>query len=155
MLKPRREISKQEAIEILCQCHTGVLSMIDIDGKPYGVPINYFVNLSQNALYFHCSRSGRKYDALTQNPKVSFIAVSQAQIIPDRFITHYESAMVEGQASFIEDENEMRKILKQFCDRIVPGELEKRPSIIDVYIKAVSICKIDIIDISGKRNVDY
>lgn len=155
MLKPKRFVSTQEAIEILCQCNTGVLSMIGEDGKPYGVPINYICDLSENAIYFHCAKTGKKYEALHHHPNVSFVAVKEAQIIPERFITHYESVLIEGTASFLEEEQEMRQLLTKLCDQLAPGELEKRPEVIDIYIEAVSICKVEISTISGKRNLDY
>ena len=145
MLKPKRMISKQEAIEILDKCDHGYLSMIDEEGNPYGVPINYFLDKGAHALYFHCSKTGKKYRALHLHPQVSFVAVAQTQIIPDRFITHYES----------EDEKEMRVLLGRLCERLAAGELAKRPSVIDMYINAVAIGKITIESISGKRNVDY
>ena len=155
MLKPKRMISKQEAIEILDKCDHGYLSMIDEEGNPYGVPINYFLDKGAHALYFHCSKTGKKYRALHLHPQVSFVAVAQTQIIPDRIITHYESALISGTVSFIEDEQEMRVLLGRLCERLAAGELAKRPSVIDMYINAVAIGKITIESISGKRNVDY
>lgn len=94
-------------------------------------------------------------DNIKNNPEVSLFILDNSKIIPDRFITHYESVIVKGKANVITDEKLMREKLIQLCNRLAPNQLDRREEIIEKYIKAVCICKIDIEEITGKKNEDY
>jgi hypothetical protein len=47
-----RGIGTREAIEILDSAEYGVLSTVDKDGQPYGIPLSYVYK--NNSIYFHC-----------------------------------------------------------------------------------------------------
>ena len=81
--------------------------------------------------------------------------LENSKIIPYRFITHYESVIVKGKASVITDEKLIKEKLIQLCDKLAPNSLARREEVIEKYIKAVCICKIDIDEITGKKNEDY
>jgi uncharacterized protein len=78
-----RAITSDEAIAILNKAEYGVLSTISPDGKPYGVPLT-FCYIDQ-CLYFHCASEGRKIDNIEKNKSVSFCAVGNTEIMPDKF----------------------------------------------------------------------
>ena len=56
----------------------GVLSTVDGNEQPYGVPLNYV--LMNNCIYFHCALEGHKLDNLALNHKVSFCVVGRGPI---------------------------------------------------------------------------
>jgi len=53
-----RQMSKESVIELLERGKYGVLSSVDEDGQPYGVPVNYVFD-GNESIYFHCAREGR------------------------------------------------------------------------------------------------
>ena len=53
MRRKDKEIGTDEAINLLAGCEYGVLSTVDSDGQPYGVPLNYAYK--DNCIYFHKS----------------------------------------------------------------------------------------------------
>jgi len=154
MIKPERSISPAEARRILREGRYGVLSTVSQDGVPYGVPVNYFYVEADQAIYFHCFLRGRKLDNIRENPLVSFVVVGSEQIVPERFVTHYESVIVSGRATLITDDHEKARKLVQLCEALVPASLERRDQVIRQQLAAVTIVKIAIAEISGKRNQD-
>lgn len=155
MIPEKRKMEYSRAIEIIKKNDYGILSTASLNAVPYGCAINYFYIENDNALYFHTKRVGTKMDNIKNNPEVSLFILDNCKIIPDRFITHYESVIVKGKASVITDEKLMREKLIQLCNRLAPNQLDRRDEVIEKYIKAVCICKIDIEEITGKKNEDY
>ncbi len=102
MRRSEREIGTDKAIEILCKCDYGVLSVIGDSGYPYGVPINYaYVD---GKLYFHStSEESHKLDAIRQNSKVCFTVVAKHDIVLDELSTNYQSVVVFGRARIIDE----------------------------------------------------
>ena len=87
-----RAITEEEAVALLNKAEYGVLSTVSENGKPYGVPLNFCV--INHCIYFHCAVEGQKIDNIKQNKSVSFCAVGNTEILPDKFGTKYESVIV-------------------------------------------------------------
>lgn len=150
---PNRAISTEEALVILKAGSHGVLSTASTDGEPYGVPVNYCYSKQEHCIFFHCARVGKKLDHIAGNPRVSFVVIGQQQVVPDRFITHYESALVTGRATVVTDREEIVDKLITLCERFAPGQ-GRRDAVIDKFLPAVAIVKVTVDAITGKRNRD-
>jgi len=96
MRRKDRALSEEEAQALLDRTEYGVLSTVGGDGRPYGVPLNYCV--IGRAVYFHCAVEGQKLEHLKNNRAVSFCVVGDTHLIPEKFSTRYESAIVTGEA---------------------------------------------------------
>jgi nitroimidazol reductase NimA-like FMN-containing flavoprotein (pyridoxamine 5'-phosphate oxidase superfamily) len=81
--RKEREITTQEAIEILDSAEYGVLSTVGEDDQPYGVPICYVHK--NGSIYFHCALGGHKLDNIRHNEKVSFCVVGKTKVLPEKF----------------------------------------------------------------------
>lgn len=92
---------------------------------------------------------------IKNNPDVSLFILGDQKVIPDRYITHYESVIVTGKACIVSDEDEIRDKLLLLCKKFAPDELERREEVIEKYIKSVGIVKIFIENVTGKKNEDY
>lgn len=154
MPRPKRMVGEERAYEILKATNRGVLSMVDVDGLPYGTPVNAVYCPEEHCLYFHCSNEGRRWEALHANPHVSYSAVASERIVGSRFITHYESVIVEGIVHFVEGDEEVKRTLALMTEMLAPGELEKRPKVIDAYFADVAMVRVSIERIHGKVNMD-
>lgn len=155
MIPINRRMNNERAIEILKKSKYGILSTSSKDNIPYGVAINYYYDEKENSIFFHTKRVGNKIENIRNNPDVSLFILDNEQVIPDRYITHYESIIVSGKASIILDEKEMRKKLISLCDRLAPKAIERREEVINKYIRAVCIVQINIDKITGKKNEDF
>lgn len=63
-----KQVTRDEAMEILYHGEYGVLSTVDKDGQPYGMPLHYIV--LNDAIYLHCDLKGHKLDNISDNNKV-------------------------------------------------------------------------------------
>lgn len=153
-MKPERKISTEDALNILKNGKYGVLSTVSQAGVPYGVPLNYFYLPENNALYFHCALKGRKLENIAANSKVSFAVIGSEKIVESRFTTNYESVIVTGTASIVTDQTEKRSLLVQLCRQLAPTALGRMDEVIDRHMPAAKLVKIDVEEVSGKRNQD-
>lgn len=142
-----REITIDEARGILVSAEYGVLSTVDRDGQPYGVPLSFV--FKNDAIYFHSALNGHKLDNIGHNAKVCFTAIGRTKVLPDKFATEYESAVAIGIASEITgiDRNDaLLWLLEKYC----PDYLEQGNQYIGQKDQATKVIKIEISHISGK-----
>ncbi len=143
-----KQITLEEAQVLLTVSEYGILSTVDTDGQPYGVPLNYvYLN---GALYFHCALSGHKIDNIENNPKVSFCVVGDTKILPADFSTHYVSSVVFGVASEVEGEERYNSLMA-LLEKYSSGYLDEGRKYIEKLDKVTKVIKIDIEQIRGKK----
>lgn len=142
-----REITIDEARGILVNAEYGVLSTVDREGQPYGVPLSFVYR--DNAIYFHSALNGHKLDNIGHNAKVCFSAVGRTKILPDQFATEYESAIAFGIASEI-DGSKRNDALLWLLEKYCPDYLEQGKQYIGQKDLATKVIRIEISHISGK-----
>ena len=149
MRRADRQITKNEAIEILRKGEFGILSMCTSNNEGYGIPLNFaFVN---NGIYFHCAVEGSKLDYLRNNNKVSFCVVGQTEVLPSRFGTIYESVIVFGHTTEIEG-TEKYDALMHIVEKYSGDYIQEGKAYINKLYDKVRILKLSIESISGKAN---
>lgn len=142
-----REITIQEAKDILDSAEYGIMSTVSKDGQPYGMPLSY-VYRNEN-IYFHCAISGHKLENIEHNSKVSFCVVGKTNVLPDKFGTEYESVVVFGVASKVngaERHDALLGLLEKYCSDFI----EEGKQYIEQKDKITKVFKIEIDHISGK-----
>lgn len=142
-----REICKNEARELLDRGEYGVLSTVGSDGQPYGVPISYV--RKGDAIYFHCALTGHKLDNIAADPRVSFAVVGTTKVLPDKFATEYESAVVFGTASEVTG-TERTDALIWLVEKYSPEHIEAGKRYLEQHDRATRVFRIDIRHLSGK-----
>ncbi|KLE15416.1 pyridoxamine 5'-phosphate oxidase family protein [Clostridium sp. C8] len=142
-----RKIDRLEAIQLLKKCEYGVLSTMNENGYPYGVPLSYIY--TNDSIYFHSALEGHKLENLKNNDKVSFCVVGQTNVLPDKFSTKYESVIIFGSAKEVFDD-EKNVVLLELINKYSPDYIEKGK----IYIKnagsKTKVIKVNIDHISGK-----
>lgn len=147
MRKKSRELPKDEAIDILKNGEYGVLATIGENGYPYAVPLSYIYH--NNSIYFHCAVEGNKLDNIRNCEKVSFCTVGKTNVLPDKFSTEYESAVVYGRA-FVLEGKEKREGLLLIAEKYSPDFKKEAIEYIDRAINATQVIKIELDQITGK-----
>jgi len=150
MRRKDRKVSEEKAREIIQKSEYGMLCTASLDGEPYAVPVSHV--LYENSIYFHCALEGRKLENIRQNPKVCMSFVGKADVEPEAYTVRYESAVVEGGAKMIEDEEEKLLALQLICKRYCPDLLDEHFAYIQPRLKRTGICRVEIEEISGKAN---
>ena len=127
MRKASRQISEEEAYEVLTKAPYVTVSMTREDGTPYGVPLS-LVRGEGSTFYFHCADEGEKMDCLRYNPVVSLSAVSKCtpafEVEKVNFTEHYRSAIAVGKCDRVEDREEKIKALRLLCERFLPKYMD-------------------------------
>jgi len=142
-----RAITNDEAIAVLNKAEFGVLSTVSPDGKPYGVPVNFCV--IDDCIYFHCAVEGQKIDNIEKNKSVSFCAVGNTEILPDKFGTKYESVIVSGE---IEEafEKDKQIALEGMLKKYSSNYFEKGLEYIETLKGKTRVFRISIKKLTGK-----
>lgn len=150
MRRKEQEITDRGEIdEILSKSKVFRLAMADGD-MPYIVPL--CLGYDGKNIYFHCGREGKKTDILKKNKNVCFefeeVGPLEESDKPCNWGIKYRSVIGSGKAVFLDDANEKKKgldlIMKQYTDK--PFEFEDR------MVAAVTVMRIDIEEITGKRS---
>jgi hypothetical protein len=128
----------------------GVLSTVDGNEQPYGVPLNYV--LMNNCIYFHCALEGHKLDNLALNHKVSFCVVGRTNLLPAEFSTEFESVIVFGRASVIAGE-ERYQALKALIEKYSPEFVSEGSAYIEKFDSRTRVVKIEINRMTGKAKM--
>lgn len=55
------QISMEACVQVLKRETRGVLSVLGDDGYPYGMPMNHWYNEEDGCLYFHCGKTGHRF----------------------------------------------------------------------------------------------
>jgi len=145
-----RAITEEEAIALLNKAEYGVLSTVSENGKPYGVPLNFCV--INHCIYFHCAVEGQKIDNINQNKSVSFCAVGNTEILPDKFGTKYESIIVSGEVEEVFDMNKqsaMEGLLHKYSSEFI----DKGIKYIEGLREKTRVFKITINKLTGKARI--
>lgn len=147
MRRKDKELQGEAVMRLLHDGEYGILSTVDLQGQPYGVPLNFVY--WQDGLYFHCALEGRKLDNLHANPRVSFCVVGHTRVLPEEFNTEYESAIVFGTAREVLGD-ERHQALVKLVEKYSPEFVEEGHSYIERYDSRTKVCRIDIQALSGK-----
>lgn len=151
MRRFKQQLPQEEAIQILETATNGVLSLIDPDGNPYGIPMS-FVFDGDRSIYFHCALSGRKLDCIRANPRCCFTVVDRDEIRPQEFTTYFKSVIAEGEISAVREEDAMIAALRLLSSKYSPGIACE--SEISKGLSRVMVLKMSINSITGKEAIE-
>lgn len=149
MRRKEREMEKSEALELLTQGSYGILATVDSSGQPYGIPLHYVV--ANDCIYFHSALEGHKLQNVGQNHKACFTVVGRTNILPEAFSTDYESVVIFGNASCVEQDEEIMLALEAFIRRYSADFIEKGDGYIQKAKNKVCVFKMTIEHCTGKR----
>jgi len=147
MRKKNKEMNKDEITEVLLNGEFGILSTIDKNGYPYGVPLNYAYK--NGFIYFHCAKTGHKTDNIMKNNKVSFCITESSEILPEKFTTMYKSVILFGKA--VEAEGEEKKDgLLALIEKYSADFMDEGKKYIERAHDTARVLKIEIEHSTGK-----
>lgn len=171
MRRKDREMDKDFAFDVIDKSTYGVISMIDQNNEPYGLPLS-MVRYNDN-LYFHSAMEGRKVNVLKENSIVSVTFVGEVKVpenftseeleeiskdeskavvlISSVFTTEYESVVIKGRVRLVEDKLEKIKAMKLICEKYTPDKMNYFDKAIGVGLKRTSVYKIEMNEIKAKR----
>jgi len=147
MRKSERQITQDETLALLENGQYGILSLLDADNLPYGLPLSYVFTDGQ--IYIHCAPEGRKLDGLRAHPAVSFCVVGATQTLPEKFTTRYESVIVTGTAREIKGEQK-EAALMALVRKYSPQHVEKGAAYVQSAADKACAFAIAVEAVTGK-----
>lgn len=153
MRRKERQMDDIWAYELMEHTEYATISMLDVDGAPYAVVVSPV--LMEGALYFHSAQEGRKKENILRDPHVCVSCVGKTKVMPQKFTTQYESAVIKGNATFIEENDEKTRALQKICEKYIPADAEGVDIMgtIRKLLDKTAICRVDIMEITGKANI--
>jgi uncharacterized protein len=147
-MKSHPLVNQAEINEIIKKCLWCHVAMVDQDGLPYVLPLNF--GYDDGVIYLHSSQHGRKIDILKNNNNVS-IAFSTDQVLRYQsedvacsYSMKYRSVLASGKVEFIEDPDQKVKALNFIMKQYSPKEFSyNMPSILEVCCWKVIIEKLE------------
>jgi uncharacterized protein len=150
--EPNRGVYNREAIhEILDEgfvCHVG----FSADGQPFVIP-TMFARVSEH-IYFHGSAASRTLRGLSGGlPVCITVTLIDGLVLARSVFNHsmnYRSVVALGNATLIEDSAEKLEALKAFSEKILPGRWADARQPNEKELKATSILKLALTEVSAK-----
>ncbi|MEI6885177.1 MAG: pyridoxamine 5'-phosphate oxidase family protein [Bacteroidota bacterium] len=145
----RRDIdNRDELTDIIKRCQWCHLAMIDAEGNPYVIPMNF--GFRDNIMYMHGAGAGKKISALTKNPHVCInfstdhLLRYQNEDVACSWSMKFRSVLVYGKVEFIsgsEDKIEaLNIIMAQYSGKTFKYN---QPSIREVKVWKIAVEKIE------------
>lgn len=139
MRRKDRQLDDKKLEEILYEGQYGILATVNESGYPCTVPLSYAY--ADGNIYFHGAVSGQKIDNINNDDRVSFCVVGKTKLLPEKFSTAYESAVVFGRAAVIDGDEKiyaLEKLIKKYSSEYHTEGME--------YIKnaAANTCVVKI-----------
>ncbi len=149
MRRKDRQMSRNEAEDILRTGEYGVISMTNSVGYPYGVPLNFAFDGER--IYFHGAKDcGEKFSAFERDSKASFTVVRNSKVHPEQFSSAFESCIVFGRVRKAEDP---RSGLRRLIEKYSPEFLKEGEAYIDRAISHTAVFQFEIENICGKKHL--
>lgn len=171
MRRKDREMSIEFGLAVIDQASYGVVSMIDAEGHPYGIPLS--IVRDGPTLCFHSAKEGKKVEIFEKNPQVS-VAFIGAVNVPEHytdaeldaialdesrlalltskvFTTEYESAVVIGIVKLVEDAATKINAMRLICGKFTPTKMPYFEMAIASGLDHTNVYQIEIQEIRAKR----
>lgn len=152
MRRKKQLLSKEEIIEILQSCTSGVLGVTGDDDYPYTVPVSYAYK--DGKLFFHGAKEGHKIDSIKRNDKVTFCVIEKDEVIQKTFTTHFRSVSVFGRARILTEDDEKRYAIESLVEKYSPDYIEEGHREIESAWNRLCILEVKIEHITGKSAIE-
>ena len=151
MRRFKQLLPDEDVRKILSEGTNGVLSLVDEEGLPYGVPLSYAYD-GRDRIYFHSAVKGYKMDCIGLSSPCSFCVVGQDKIVPEEFTSYFRSVIVRGTISLVAEPEEIMKGLLELCSKYSPGiDPEKE---ISRCLGHVAVLCLRIQSMTGKESIE-
>jgi uncharacterized protein len=147
-MKNRPITTKAEQEKIIRSCQVCNIAMIDTEGKPYVIPMNF--GFDGEFVYLHGSATGKKVDSLKnhQDVCIAFSIDHELRYVNEEvacsWSMRYRSVLVYGKAEIVSDPDEKIKCLEVIMAHYAERKFEfSAPAVREVMVFRVKIEKMD------------
>ena len=146
------QLTEGQCRDLLKTAEVGALATLGEDGRPYNVPVHFA--LAEDTVYIHGLPVGEKVDNIRRNPAVCLTVWDMKGYLldpngkPCDTNTEYQSVVIRGTASMVEDMTEKLAALHAVVVKYTPqlAELE----LPEGMIRGTGVIAVKIDEITGK-----
>lgn len=149
MRRFKQQLELDECKKLLKNTRRATIAVNGDDGYPYSVPINYFYDENDNAIYFHSALVGHKVDAIKRDNKISLSIIGEEYKDDGGYFYYVKSVIIFGMAEIVVDEDLRFNKLKEFGMKYFPSEDYTLEELRQSMARALLI-KINILHMTGK-----
>ena len=124
------------------------------DNIPYLVTVNHYFDKKGTCIYFHCASKGKKMDYMKANPVVWGQVMDDLGLDANGCDYLYRTVMFRGKVKFVERMQEKKHVIGLMIDRLSSRPAHEKDSLTDASLDRVAICRIDMLEMTGKENLD-
>ena len=145
-------LTEEQIGHLFSRSLTGSLATLNGDGSPYVTPVHFIYH--DGFICFHGLPKGQKIDNIKADPRVSMTVYEMDSLMldpqekPCDTNTKYQSVIISGTASLIDNIEDKEMILLEIVKKYTP-QLAGNP-IPEKMIKGTAVIRIQIGDITGK-----
>ena len=129
-------------------CHVGFA----VDGQPYVIPTLYA--RIGDAIYFHGSAASRMLRNLSAGISVCLtVTLTDGFVLARSVFNHsmnYRSVVALGKATLVDAPEEKLEALRAFTEKIIPGRWKEARQPNEKELKATSILRVPLTEVSAK-----
>lgn len=137
-----------EITDIIRRCQVCHVAMVDQEGNPYLIPMNF--GYSDDIIYLHSAREGKKINILKLNPKVCInfttdhVLRYQTEHVACSWGMKYRSVLCYGRVEFIEGDEPKRHALDVLMSQYTERKFSyNAPSVREVNCWMVKVDKYE------------
>ena len=150
--EPQRAVYDREAIFAILDealvCHVGFLA----EAQPYVIPTMYA--RVEEAIYFHGSAASRMLRGLASGLNVCItVTLADGVVLARSVFNHtmnYRSVVALGTATIVDAPEEKLAALRAFTEKILPGRWDAARQPNEKELKATSILRLPLTEVSAK-----
>ncbi|ABB45235.1 Pyridoxamine 5'-phosphate oxidase-related, FMN-binding [Sulfurimonas denitrificans DSM 1251] len=145
-------LTQEQILELLHRAEVGRMGTFSKDGFPYIVPMHFVY--FDNKIYMHGLPMGEKVDNIKYNQNVCFEVDEMLSLLyegvenPCDVNTEFNSIIIQGYASIVDDFYEKQKALSQIVKKFTPHLLDKEMP--PKMIEGTAVIRINIIKCVGR-----
>lgn len=150
MRREKQQLSPEACQALLIKQRRGVLAMVGDGGYPYALPMNFWYDPEENALYFHGAREGHKLDAISRESRVCFTVMDEGRPSEADWSFYVNSVVVFGRAEPVADRELAREKAWQLGRKYYPTE-EELSALMERSFPRIQLIRMEIEHMSGKQ----
>ena len=145
-------LTQDEIDKLLFRAATCSLATLNEDGTPYVTPMHHVYY--NGCIYIHGLPRGKKIDNIKSDSRVSMTIYEMDGLLldpagkPCDTNTKYQSAIISGKATLVDDIEYKRKVLAEIVKKYTPHLTGN--ALPENMVKGTAVIQIEILDITGK-----
>lgn len=151
MQRSDRELSREDALEILEAGGFAPLATVDADGAPYVIPLSYV--MMDGKLYVHTGTAhGHFYENVIRDNRVCLTVVGEDAPIqrPGYGATRFASVVAAGRIYNVDDPILFKQALAKLARKYWPKLRKEVGSIINNQLDVTAVWAIELDEVRGK-----